>query len=440
MIFKDYYRILNLKSTATGNEIKRSYRRLAFKFHPDKNFGSKDSEIKFREIKEAYDVLSEINLRANYDHEYDDFYQKEYAETKSHKTQSEPKASPVTPETYLKRFSEIRLFLTTTHSEPLNQQALYNHLNAILNDNSIEFLLESDHFKINRQIIFEVLKCCRYLSFDYVERIAIKLARLAGSDNEAIQKIFAYTKRRKILNYWPKYRGVALVLAIIIFVIVTNYQNQNNSSNSVTTGNSSLNQPQSGNLYRDTPEKNDSSNYLSDNNKQLDSTNHVNYSDWDSTYYQTGNSPGCYNFTPRFNKALDNKLEVTVGYNTDAVVKLINVRTKKCIRYVYIRSGDTYNVKNIPEGKYYLKIAYGKDWRQKIINQKCVGKFILDHLYKKGNDTLDFNKVFEGTKTKGNQSYNSYQIPSFSLKLDVITTDFSDQFKTNEISEEDFND
>ena len=130
---------------------------------------------------------------------------------------------------------------------------------------------------------------------------------------------------------------------------------------------------------------------------------------------------------------------MNVGYNTDAVLKVINIKTSKCIRYVYIQSGDTYNIKNIPEGRYYLKIAYGKDWRQKIVNGKCVGKFVSNALYKKGEKILDFNKVYTGIKSDGENSYRTYQLPSYSLKLDA--TDFDENnFQTNSISEDEFND
>ncbi len=248
-MFKDYYKILNLNSTATQNEIKKSYRKLALKFHPDKNFGSTDSEIKFREINEAYNILNEAQSRTNYDYEYNGYYKTKYEETKAQETQSNKKAAPVTPEVYLKIFSEMRLSLEVAQAGQVNRERLYNKLNELLNNTSISFLVDSDHFKTNRQIIIQVLRCCAYLSFNHVEIITAKLARVAGSDNEAIEKINSYNKRRRIFNYWPKYRGVALVVVLIIFVIITNYQNEHNSTTSDTTGKSEINQPQSGNLY-----------------------------------------------------------------------------------------------------------------------------------------------------------------------------------------------
>lgn len=67
MAEKDYYDILGVKKTASDDEIKKAYRALAKKFHPDKNKGNKDAEAKFKEISEAYSVLGEKEKREQYD-------------------------------------------------------------------------------------------------------------------------------------------------------------------------------------------------------------------------------------------------------------------------------------------------------------------------------------------------------------------------------------
>jgi molecular chaperone DnaJ len=67
MAKKDYYEILEVPKTADADEIKKAYRKMAIKYHPDKNPGDKASEEKFKEAAEAYEVLSDDTKRKNYD-------------------------------------------------------------------------------------------------------------------------------------------------------------------------------------------------------------------------------------------------------------------------------------------------------------------------------------------------------------------------------------
>ncbi len=67
MDYKDYYKILGIEKRASQDDIKKSYRKLALQFHPDRNPGDKKAEDNFKEINEAYDVLGEPIKRKRYD-------------------------------------------------------------------------------------------------------------------------------------------------------------------------------------------------------------------------------------------------------------------------------------------------------------------------------------------------------------------------------------
>ena len=67
MAKKNYYDILGVSKTATQDEIKKAYRKICLKFHPDKNPGDKNAEEKFKEAAEAYSVLGDEEKRKEYD-------------------------------------------------------------------------------------------------------------------------------------------------------------------------------------------------------------------------------------------------------------------------------------------------------------------------------------------------------------------------------------
>lgn len=148
-------------------------------------------------------------------------------------------------------------------------------------------------------------------------------------------------------------------------------------------------------------------------------------SGWDKKKYDSGQTPDCENINPQFDYKIDNSLSVIVGSNTDVVIKLMKKQYNDndiCARIIFIRSGDKYYLKNIPEGVYYLKIAYGKDWRQKIVDNQCYGKFMRNAQYEISSNKLDFNIIH---KPNGNTI-----VPYFELSLDLVVSKFEKNRKS----------
>jgi curved DNA-binding protein len=76
----DYYKILGVDKKATAEDIKKSYRKLALKYHPDKNPGNKEAEEKFKKVSEAYAVLSDKEKRNQYDNFGSDNFSQHYSQ------------------------------------------------------------------------------------------------------------------------------------------------------------------------------------------------------------------------------------------------------------------------------------------------------------------------------------------------------------------------
>lgn len=159
------------------------------------------------------------------------------------------------------------------------------------------------------------------------------------------------------------------------------------------------------------------------------------FATWEKKYYSSGSAPECENINPKFDTSIKNYLKINVGSNTDVVVKLMKknlMGDDYCIRIAYVRSNEFYKMENIPEGHYYLKIAYGSDYRQKIENGQCKVRFVRNAEYEKGEENLSFYKI---------PVIGGFDIPSFELTLDMIIVEGQriNEFDSDTISEEEFN-
>ena len=151
--------------------------------------------------------------------------------------------------------------------------------------------------------------------------------------------------------------------------------------------------------------------------------------DYYSIVINTGDKPECISCGSMYDPRLDNFLKIDAEGSSDIVLKIMNNATDECARSVFIKGGSIYYIKNIPEGIYYLKIAYGYDWSKKVDGSFCSAKFTRDVHYQIGNDLLDFYIK---------QYSDGYQVPSFELELKVISNNRNNEFDADNISEEDF--
>lgn len=149
--------------------------------------------------------------------------------------------------------------------------------------------------------------------------------------------------------------------------------------------------------------------------------------DWNSTSIAQGKPVYCFK-NQKYNRDIDNELKITMGGYGDLYVKLINRLSDKVIREAFIKRNTTYSIRNIPEGVYYIKTAFGKGLKT---NNNCDIKFENDAYYKKGENQLDFYIK---------ENYDGYSIPSFHLSLDVeVSFTTGSQYDSESITLNDFN-
>lgn len=122
----------------------------------------------------------------------------------------------------------------------------------------------------------------------------------------------------------------------------------------------------------------------------------------------------------------DNYFDITMGKGCNVAVKIMELGTDKCIRYVYVAENTTTTVQEIPQGVYYLKLAYGYEWMEKETINGKQGKFTRNVLYERSQDTFDF-----GTK-------NSREEINYRLYINVVDSKLENNFHAIPIDEKEF--
>lgn len=139
-----------------------------------------------------------------------------------------------------------------------------------------------------------------------------------------------------------------------------------------------------------------------------------------------GELPREYGIKGKFGQQ-DNYFDIEIGNGCDVAIKIVDALTNDCIRYVFVPENSSVNIQMIPQGKYYLKLAYGKDWMEHDNGDGSLSaKFTRNVTYNRSVDVFDFGKK------------NSSNVISYHLQINVIDIKPQNNFCTVEISEEEF--
>lgn len=205
---KDYYTILEVHPSAGQAEIKKAYRRLAFKYHPDTSAHNTYTEIHFREIQEAYDILSDEVKRKRYDEE-------RWLSGMSNRTRHRP---IITPQWILSETQRLERHMATVDTYRMSHSALSDYIFLLLSDSHMAILQQADDKETNQKIVAALLEATGNIKHQYIDAIAARLVQLAGADNELQAKIYKHVRNRRQEATWEKYLPV--IIAVITLVLV----------------------------------------------------------------------------------------------------------------------------------------------------------------------------------------------------------------------------
>ena len=210
---KNYYSILKVKQTASQDEIKRSYRRLALIYHPDKNNGDTIAEEVFKEIKEAYNILSDHTKRTVYDREC------LHVSTHINVTAKERSAKDV-----VDMATQLHDKLSKLNAFKINYDALLFRLHEIVSGGNMSILKKHTDKILKERFLEIILMCSQPLPVKYANEITEALMQFANDDGSLQQKIASFKKVHSRTHFIENNKIIlaiisALVLCILIWFI-----------------------------------------------------------------------------------------------------------------------------------------------------------------------------------------------------------------------------
>ncbi len=210
MVLKDHYKVLGVKPSASLAEIKKNYRRLAMKYHPDKNQGNNLAGIVFGEIAEAYSILSNPDKRRQYDYFRAGEVTANY--TPNH---------IVTQADVIKSIDDLERNIAGANQFRINRAVLYFRLTQILSDTNLLLLENIETAEKQEAVIKKLLFCCQPLRYAESAKISVALLRLAGGNETLIQPIQQFLRQSLLSSRWHKYKTlVAVLLAVILCLLI----------------------------------------------------------------------------------------------------------------------------------------------------------------------------------------------------------------------------
>ncbi len=213
MHLKDYYAILEIETSASATEIKKSYRRLAQQFHPDKNQADPYAVAQFHQIKEAYEVLTNPSRKEYY------LQQRWYNQSIGKKKTQDA----ITPVTVLKQSLELEKYVSTLDIFRMDKEGLEQYILELLSNDTINKLKQFNEPDTSSQIVQITLRTINVLPPHYSKTVLSQLQVLAESNENSLRQIQSIVIKTNKKHQREKYSlliiiGITIILCLLIFL------------------------------------------------------------------------------------------------------------------------------------------------------------------------------------------------------------------------------
>lgn len=204
---KDYYFILQLKPNATRQEIKKSYRKLALQYHPDRNPGNTEAAEIFRQVQEAYETLSDPQKREQY----------HYRQWSGRVPPREAREASPSPYLILMQCRNFRLKIAASDKFRIDRDVLTAQILALISNERVELLKKNDDEFTNEQIIRELIGASSPLPFPLSYKIYLQLLKISGEHSLSRTLLNQWLLELRWKSAWEKSKVfVAIILTVLL--------------------------------------------------------------------------------------------------------------------------------------------------------------------------------------------------------------------------------
>lgn len=205
---KNYYTVLGVRQDATADELRKAYRDLAKKFHPDAAQDNPYAETHFAAISEAYEILSNPGRRAAYD---------EARWLRGFTTRSRA-AQRITPQWIRGESVRLREHMKSIDTYRMNHAALKEYVEALLSDEHLSILQKEPE---TRCLIFsDVLASIEDINHRFIASMMVRLQRLAADNVTLFRDAEIWARQRERDERWNKYRPVIIMGAAALLCLL----------------------------------------------------------------------------------------------------------------------------------------------------------------------------------------------------------------------------